>query len=75
MPINKFINTIVYFWEMDDSAPTLPALSQKRKKKVQYSNVCTVVLIPTRKEFKEAGLDLWYRRGEYDCGENDHSLF
>jgi len=43
----------------------------KKKKCVHYSRVCYVVLIPTRQEFKDAGLDLWYRFGEYDCGFND----
>lgn len=48
-----------------------PAVTEKKVKHVQYSNVCSVVLIPTRHEFRDAGLDLWYRRGEYDYGSSD----
>ncbi len=33
---------------------------QKKKKQLQFSRVCSVILIPTKEEFKEAGCDLWY---------------
>lgn len=39
----------------------------KQKKHVQYSNVCYIILIPTRQEFKAAGLDLWYHPHEQFC--------
>ncbi len=45
-----------------------PAASGKKQnipKEVQYSNICYVILIPTRQEFKEAGLDLWYQPHEH----------
>lgn len=75
----RMFNRLQYYWEMDDlkqeikksTTPSSPKKDGKKKKKVQYSNVCSVVLIPTRQEFKNAGLDLWYKRGEYFNGYDD----
>ena len=44
-------------WELDIPHPKLT-----RAKKVTYSKVCSVILIPTIQEFKEAGIDLWDSR-------------
>jgi hypothetical protein len=45
---------------------------QKPKKKVHYSNTCSVILIPTRDEYFKAGIDLWYHRDELDFGTEEH---
>jgi hypothetical protein len=44
-------------WEIYDPS-TLQ--SPRKKKRVQYAEVCSVVLIPCRREYIEAGIDLWY---------------
>jgi hypothetical protein len=44
-------------WEIYDPS-TLQ--SPRKKKRVQYAEVCSVVLIPCRREYVEAGIDLWY---------------
>lgn len=86
--IERMLHRIQYYWEMDDnkdelsfsSPPTSPTSRSPTmkptspKKKVKYSNVCSVVLIPTRQEFKEAGLDLWYKRGEGMTGRWDDDI-
>mmetsp|Transcript_15040 Transcript_15040/g.25018 ORF Transcript_15040/g.25018 Transcript_15040/m.25018 type:complete len:259 (+) Transcript_15040:201-977(+) len=44
-------------WEIDDR-------SQSKKngpfKKVKYAKTCSIVLIPSKEEYVEAGIDLWY---------------
>jgi len=39
--------------------------AKKSKKAVQYSDMCSVVLIPTRFEYFNAGIDLWYRPADF----------
>lgn len=79
----RMLHRLQYYWEMDDLKqqnrtsiiPSSPTKNGKKKKRVQYSNVCSVVLIPTRQEFKNAGLDLWYKRGEYCYGYDDNEEY
>lgn len=33
----------------------------KKKKRVRYSDYSTVILIPSRQEYVDAGIDLWYK--------------
>jgi len=34
-------------------------IKNKKQKKVRYSNTVTIILIPTKEEYIEAGIDLW----------------
>jgi len=45
-------------------AKRITSVPHPNKKRVKYSNICLVVLIPTRHELKKAGLDLWYQHTE-----------
>jgi hypothetical protein len=44
--------------------------SKYTDKKVKYANTCAVILIPSRKEYQEAGIDLWYNRKDHASAEN-----
>mmetsp|Transcript_21234 Transcript_21234/g.29216 ORF Transcript_21234/g.29216 Transcript_21234/m.29216 type:complete len:115 (-) Transcript_21234:322-666(-) len=39
--------------------------SKKPKKVVQYNEICSVVLIPSRFEYFNAGIDLWYKPADF----------
>lgn len=50
-------------WEIYDPS----TLQSSKKKRVQYAEVCSVVLIPCRREYVEAGIDLWYHSEDINC--------
>ena len=45
------------------SSPTVK--KRKRNNSVHYFERCTVVLIPSRIEYIDAGIDLWYKQADY----------
>ncbi len=55
-------------WELDIPHPKF--LNAKAKK-VTYSKICSVVLIPTIQEFREAGIDLWDTRHDINDKLNE----
>mmetsp|Transcript_7173 Transcript_7173/g.10162 ORF Transcript_7173/g.10162 Transcript_7173/m.10162 type:complete len:274 (+) Transcript_7173:108-929(+) len=44
--------------------------NSKKKRKVQYANTCAVILIPTRREYIDAGIDLWYSRSDQSTAQS-----
>lgn len=44
------------------------AIMKKRKRnhqRVHYHDRCTVILIPSRTEYIDAGIDLWYKQSDF----------
>ena len=52
-------------WEINDIPEFKFQSKSKRNRQVKYSNKCSIVLIPTRKEYIDAGIELWYKGGDF----------
>ena len=53
---------------MNDQQQQVSATLNKRKRHnhcVHYRERCTVVLIPSRIEYIDAGIDLWYKQADF----------
>lgn len=53
---------------LGNAAPVL------RSKKVQYAKTCNVILIPTRQEYFDASIDLWYTRESFERSKIQASM-
>jgi hypothetical protein len=58
-------------WELDQtdkekisipSSSSASSSSTSRSRKVQYAKTCAVILIPSKEEYFNAGIDLWFNR-------------
>ena len=63
---NKTRHKLVSF---DDERSTTTSSDLKKRKRnnhcVHYCERCTVVLIPSRIEYIDAGIDLWYKQADF----------
>jgi hypothetical protein len=45
-------------------------IEKKKRSRVKYARSCSVILIPCRKEYVDAGIDLWYSRNDQAAAQN-----
>lgn len=49
-----------------DNSPVGTGAPRQPKKKVKYALTCSLILIPTRQEYVDADIDLWYGRFSFE---------
>mmetsp|Transcript_32461 Transcript_32461/g.44491 ORF Transcript_32461/g.44491 Transcript_32461/m.44491 type:complete len:94 (+) Transcript_32461:91-372(+) len=57
-------------WELDNQVSSEQKISHKKRKVVHYAEKCSVVLIPSRVEYFNAGIDLWYKPKDFSSALN-----
>ncbi len=65
LPVGDERSTIITSTSASTSASTSTTKKRKRNHCVHYRERCTVVLIPSRIEYIDAGIDLWYTRADF----------
>ena len=71
-------------WELEDTTSREPQLKQpsvqtsssssSSSKKVKYAKTCAVILIPSREEYFDAGINLWYDRKDLKLSQYQASI-
>ena len=62
-------------WELDDRTFQEPfRTTSSSSKKVKYAKTCAVILIPSREEYFNAGINLWYDRKDLKLSQYQASI-
>jgi hypothetical protein len=64
-------------WELDDKSleeTYLKTSTVSTSKKVKYAKTCAVILIPSREEYYNAGINLWYDRKDLKLSQHQASI-
>ena len=57
-------------WELGNNFLDSNQKSNRKRKVVHYAEKCSVVLIPSRVEYFNAGIDLWYKQKDFKSALN-----